>query len=67
MHTDMTAVPIQSNKIISNKVKDNEVLLEPSYEKTKQTFWPTQYNDIPYSGILFLTLFARKFFLTCQV
>ena len=29
----MTPVTIQSNKIVSNEVKDNEVLLEPSYRK----------------------------------
>ena len=46
----MTAVAIQSNKIVSNEVKDSLVLLEPSYRnKTKQNktkkpnFWPTQY------------------------
>ena len=33
MHTDMTAVTIPSNKIVSNEVKDNLVLLEPSYGK----------------------------------
>ena len=37
MHTDMTAVAIQSNKIVLNEVKDSLVLLEPSYRnKTKQ-------------------------------
>ena len=33
MHADMTAVTIQLNKIISNEVKDNQALLEPSYKK----------------------------------
>ena len=33
MHTDMTAVTIQSNKIVLNEVKDNEELLEPSNGK----------------------------------
>ena len=43
MHTDVTPVTIQCNKIVSNEVKDNKVPLEPSYgKKTKQTFWPTQ-------------------------
>ena len=42
MHADATAVTIQSNKIVSNEVKDNQALLEPSY-RNKQTFWPTQY------------------------
>ena len=36
----MTAVTIQSNKIVSNEVQD---ILEPLYRKTKQTFWPTHY------------------------
>ena len=33
MHTDRTAVTIQSNKIVSNEVQDNHVLPEPSYRK----------------------------------
>lgn len=33
MHTDMTAVTIQSYKIISNEIKDSQALLEPSYGK----------------------------------
>ena len=36
MHTHMTAVMIQSNKIVSNEVKDNKALLEPSYGKHKR-------------------------------
>ena len=36
MHTDKPAIIIQSNKIVSNELKDNQALLEPSYgEKTK--------------------------------
>ena len=35
MHTDMMAVIIQSNKIALNEVKDNQVLLEPSYGKNQ--------------------------------
>ena len=35
MHADMTVVMIQSNKIVSNEVKDNSALLEPSYAKTQ--------------------------------
>ena len=34
MHANMTAVTIQSNIIVSNEVKDNKALLEPSYEST---------------------------------
>ena len=33
MHVDMTAVTIHSNKIVSNEVKDNQAVLEPSYRK----------------------------------
>ena len=33
MHADMTAVPIQSNDIVLNEVKDNLVLLEPPYRR----------------------------------
>ena len=32
----MTAVTIQSNKIVSSEVKDNLALLEPSYGKTER-------------------------------
>ena len=33
MHPDLTAVTMQSNKTVSNDVKDNSALLEPSYRK----------------------------------
>ena len=33
MHTDMTAVTIQSYKIISNEIKVSQAPLEPSYGK----------------------------------
>ena len=38
MHTDMTAVTVQSNKIVSNEVKDNLVLPEPSYGESWMDF-----------------------------
>jgi len=38
MRADMTAVTIQSNKIVSNEVKDNYALLEPSYGKNQMNF-----------------------------
>ena len=39
MHGNITAVTVQFNKIVSNEVKDNEVLLEPSYgKKTNELF-----------------------------
>ena len=33
MHANMTAGTIQSNEIVSNKVKGNQALLEPLYSK----------------------------------
>ena len=38
MHADRTAVTVQSNKIVSNDVKDNEVLRGPSYGKNQTNF-----------------------------
>ena len=35
----MTAVTIQSNKIVLNEVKDNQALLEPSYRKNQTNFF----------------------------
>ena len=35
MPADVTAVTIQSNKIVSNEIKDSQVLLEPSYGKNQ--------------------------------
>ena len=52
MHTDVTAVTTQSNKIVVNEGKDNSARLEPSYEKTKQTFWPAQCLFIAMSSAL---------------
>lgn len=40
IHTDITAVTIQANKIISNEVKD-KAPVEPSHGK-KRMLWPTQ-------------------------
>ena len=54
----MTAVTIQSNKIVSNEVKDNSVLLELSYGKTEQTFRPTQY--IPFHVYTTFCLFIHQ-------
>ena len=46
MHADMTAVTIQSNKIVSNDVEDNEALLDLPYRKKEKenegTFRPAQ-------------------------
>lgn len=38
MHTDLTAITTESIKIVSNKAKDNQVLLEPSYGKNWTNF-----------------------------
>ena len=38
MHTNMTAVTIQSNKITLNEVKDNQMLLEPLYGENQMNF-----------------------------
>ena len=38
MHTGMTAVKIQSNKIVLNEVKDNQALPEPSQGKNIMDF-----------------------------
>ena len=35
MHADMTAVTIQSNKIVLNEVKNNSALLAPSHGKNE--------------------------------
>ena len=36
MHADIIAVTIQTNKIVSNEVKDNYTLLEPSHGKKRK-------------------------------
>ena len=38
MHTDRTAVTIQSHQIVLNEVKDHEVLLQPPYGKKQRLF-----------------------------
>ena len=38
MHADMTAVTIQTNKIVYNEVKDKKVLPDPSYGKNQMNF-----------------------------
>ena len=38
MHTDMTAVTIQSTKIVLNEGKDNYALQEPFYRKNQTNF-----------------------------
>ena len=35
MHADMTAVTIQSNKIVLNEVKNNQIPLESSHRRKK--------------------------------
>ena len=63
----MTAVIIQSNKIVSSEVKDNQTLLEPSYGKrANESFgrpnelilgWPVIFSFI--SHILFFCFFLQ--------
>ena len=38
IHTDKTAVTIQSNKIVLNEVKGNKAVLDPSYKKKQMNF-----------------------------
>ena len=40
-HANMTAVTIQSNKIVQNEVKDNQALLERSYSNSVVDFLAT--------------------------
>ena len=40
----MTAVTIQSNKMVLNGVRQLSTTRAIIWEKTKQTFWPTQYS-----------------------
>ena len=46
----MTAVTIQSNKIVSNEVKDNKMLLEPPYRKKPNELFG-QPNISLYAGV----------------
>ena len=46
MHTDMTAVTIQSNKIFLSEVKDNQVLLQPSYGGLEKIKWVFLANTV---------------------
>ena len=39
MHADMTAVTIQSDKMVWNEVNDNQALLEPTYRKRKMNIF----------------------------
>ena len=43
MYTDMTAVTIQSNKIVSMTLKTAKCTRAILWKKNRQTFWPTQY------------------------
>ena len=40
MHADMTAVTIQSHKILLNEVKDNKAPLVPLYGNKLNELWP---------------------------
>ena len=45
MHADMTAVTIQSNKIILGEVRQLRTTRAILEKKTKCTCWPTQYIE----------------------
>ena len=53
----MTAVMIQSNKIVLNEVENNSALLEPAYRKKKN---PTDFMANPIVSLL-LTQFRNHF------
>ena len=58
MHTGMTAVTAQSNKIISNGGKDNYALLEPSYRKNN-TFGQPSISNHHIIDFKYLILFVH--------
>ena len=41
----MTATTIQSNRTVSNKLETSKHYESHSMEKTKRTFWATQYLE----------------------
>ena len=53
----MTAVTMQSNKMVTNEVKDNEVLLEPPYGKK-------QMNSLAYPILSVILNHAFKYTLS---
>ena len=53
---DMTAVKVQSNKIVSNEVKDNSALLEPLYRKKLNEFFGQFNMYIIYNTHMFITI-----------
>ena len=50
----MTAVSIQSNKVVSNEFKNNLTLLEPSYRKktNRLSGSPNIYSGMGCSGVI---------------
>ena len=52
MHADMTAVIMQSNKIVSNEVKNSYTLLEPLYRKNIMDFSANPVNEPAFSPAL---------------
>ena len=62
----MTAVTIQSNKIVSSEVKNNEVLLEPSYRK-KMNFLsnPIYHYSLNISLLTFFCTVSQLYMCVC--
>ena len=52
----MIAVKVQSNKIVSNEVKDNSALLEPWYRKKLNEFFGQFNMYIIYNTHMFITI-----------
>ena len=63
MYSDMTAVTMKSNKTVLNEVKDNLVLLEPSYRKN-QNGLIGQLNIIAFKE--FLAIHSQLAFAKCN-
>ena len=51
MHTDRTAVTIQTNKLFQMKLKTSKHYWNHLTEKNKQPFWPTQYNTCMWQSL----------------
>ena len=60
MHADMTAVTIQSNKIVSNEVKGNKVLLKPLYGKKRMNLLANPIESTQPSSEVAGEIFSRR-------
>ena len=52
----MTAVKVQSTKIVSNEVKDNSALLKPLYRKKLNEFFGQFNMYVIYNTHMFITI-----------